>query len=1245
MKLLSLRALLALAIYLLSSTTFLHGQELEKGWEYFTQNKGEKARESFEKALSGPNALNAHLALNIWADEYGNSKDRFQHLKAIYDLAENPDPYLIALWTLRNSKFENEELKFLEQIVEERKGMAKAYALMALAKHHRTINKFKESKKHFNKIGSITTWSVLGEFENISGSGFNKDFGALSHPEKDHLFTNKYGKKVKWFDIKGPSTTYWINMELFFFANNSVVYAQNFCNSPKEQEVQFRIGVSGSVKVWLNDHLLFSEEHERNNDLDSYLFTAKLMKGYNRILIQLGESEAGNCNFLLRITDDEGENIPELEFTTTPQPYPKNYSYTSRRIPNPVEAFFPDEIEKHPDNLGLKLALAEYYLISDFTHKAKNLIKPLRKKYPECTYFIIQENEAHQRDGNKTLALTLEEEVKRIAPESPSGLILRFEDAMDREDYDEAEAIVNLLEKQQGRSVLVYNRRIQLASEREEIQKMIALADEAYEAYPDEKQFVFLKCLIVKEVDKNWSRAAGILRKYLKNNYDPEAMTTLAELYFENGEIQAGLDLYYKIIENAPAAVGYYSELADVFFQLRKYDKARHYMEECINIAPYVNIFYRRLGKIYDEDDQKDLAIQNYQEAISCNPYDYEARKLLRQALGQADDVFEQIEQYDVYERFEKAPPADDFPEDNSIILLNDVQKIIYEEGGSEERHILLVKVFDQAGVDDWKEFFIPVYNNQRGIIEEMEVIKTDGKRVTAERNGRHVVFSNLEPGDAIYIKYRVENYYSGKLANHFWGSQYFSAFLPVQTARLSLLVPNTKTFRYLASDTDLIRHEKTQQGQTTLYTWISENVPAIEYEPYMPEFPDVAASVHYSSFPDWNYIADWYEDLAKTKARTELEVQEIAEEIFKDANYQSDKEKAEAIYRYIANNIRYRSVPFIQSGLIPQNATTTLSDRQGDCKDVSTLFVALCKTQNIPANLVLVNTRDEGNNSMPLPSINFNHCMAQVELEGKQYILELTSENLPFSGMWSTTENAFALPIPLTDTQTPTDATRINLPTVLPDEMHRQINVHFENDKMIVQVKTQKTGALAASIRNTYEHEGKDKRFKIMQNAISQDGINAKLLELSFDDNIYNNDPAVTYSYTYQISPAFTKISNLHIFKIPWAYPLSKPPFLTEEERKTPILLWTFEAYDLNEEVVTIQIPEGKTIAELPENLVLKSEEVEYSLTFKIEGNQLIATRRLRYLKDELPPEHFSKAREIFTKIIEADHQNLAFQ
>ena len=99
--------------------------------------------------------------------------------------------------------------------------------------------------------------------------------------------------------------------------------------------------------------------------------------------------------------------------------------------------------------------------------------------------------------------------------------------------------------------------------------------------------------------------------------------------------------------------------------------------------------------------------------------------------------------------------------------------------------------------------------------------------------------------------------------------------------------------------------------------------------------------------------------------------------DLFKNKKGLTDLQKARTIYDFIEANVSYSNVPFMHGPIIPQKASRTLNTKLGDCKDVSTLFVALCNEVGLKANLILVDTRDNGERHLNLPSVDFNHCIA----------------------------------------------------------------------------------------------------------------------------------------------------------------------------------------------------------------------------------------------------------------------------
>nr|MBA3971168.1 DUF3857 domain-containing protein [Bacteroidota bacterium] len=93
--------------------------------------------------------------------------------------------------------------------------------------------------------------------------------------------------------------------------------------------------------------------------------------------------------------------------------------------------------------------------------------------------------------------------------------------------------------------------------------------------------------------------------------------------------------------------------------------------------------------------------------------------------MQEKKDLFDHFPKPNISKLIAEAPIAKDFSEDNSIVLLNEVQRIVYPEGATEQKTEVLIKIFNQAGIDSWKEYAIGFNEyTQRLIIEKAEVLK-----------------------------------------------------------------------------------------------------------------------------------------------------------------------------------------------------------------------------------------------------------------------------------------------------------------------------------------------------------------------------------------------------------------------------------------------------------------------------------------------------------------------------------------
>ena len=1239
-------------ILTLAYPLFANKDDLKKGWEAFNSNKRAEAREFFTKASTTEDTkAEANLALAlVWWSEDKNDKG-FKAFTDFFNASPDPYPYIYALWNSPvvfdgDTKKKEEKLKFLKKLTDDSRtnGTIHAMAHAMIGKHYESVGEFKKAGSEYEQIGSIDNWQILGTFDNSSGSGFNKDFGALSHPKPDAVFKNKVDADVKWFIPPHERSDRWFDFDFYFGINNSIMYAQTFLKSDADKEVYFRSGTSGSLKIWLNDKLVSNISEERNCDMDIYINNAKLNKGYNRILVQIGESETGRANFLLRATDKDGNPIKGLSSGTKYQDYARATDYKVDTLTLFAESFFESKVKAEPENLLNYLLLADVNLRNDKVYEARKALKKAQELAPQSTFVGMRLIEAYNRDNDVTDLTKEYEKIKTNDPDCPYAMKGLIDEARQKENYDEEEKLLDKYKANYGEDEYTDLLALNISASRNKYDEVVTASRKLYEKYPDSYELMNLAYTIERNTSKDLVKADEILKGFLKNNYSDKVMTTLASNYFDLSNKKEAYDIYNQRIENYPYSIGYYADLSEIYFAAQEYENALKWAKKALEFAPYIGAYWNKVGSIYQAMNKKEEAEDAFRKAIYYTPTNYEARKQLRKLEGKKD-LFENFEKTNAYELFKNAPKAEDYPDDNSIVLLNETQRVVYPEGAAEERSEVLVKIFNQNGIDTWKEYSIG-YNRyrQRLIIDKAEVLKKDGNKVQAEKNEGFLVFTNLESGDAVHVSYRLEIYNTGKLARHFWEQFNFNYDYPVKISRYSLLLPANEQFKSQVLHADIIPAVKDVEDMK-LYVWQYKDQPALKPEPYMPALVDVGAILDISTIPDWQYVSNWYSDLSTNLAKTDFEIKETVAGLFKDRKNLSELQKAKIIYNFIEENVTYSNVPFMHGPIIPQKASRTLSTKLGDCKDVSTLFVAMCKEAGLKANLILVDTRDNGEQHLNLPSIDFNHCVAELHTGGKKYYIELTDQKLSFSSIPTIDLNSNILSIPRAGDTAATQLSKFNSKNRPLNGILRETEVKFDNNDLIFSRKNIKTGMFASQMRNDYDNRGKDKQEKQITQAIAGDYTTpTKLLSLTFKDLKTLSDTFV-YDYSFDIKNQLTEVVGIKIFRLPWSEGVRSLDFLSLETRNYPFLVWAYNAAESSKEIMNIEIPKGKVLAEQPKSVTLTCSVADYSLTYTSTPGKLKAIREMKYKKDVVPIADYAQFREFFNKVAEADSKQIGFR
>lgn len=1243
-------------LFLIISNFIFADNGLDSIWSALNSNSLRKARTLMnEEFYSKGKSADAGLGL-IFLNLYEGKSNNLEIMKLICKRIDDPSPYLYALWftnavTDGYGKKEAARLAYLNEIISNPKLNKSLIAggQYILGTHYLSSNKISSSYTAWAPIQSIKKWQFVGPFDNTSGCGFDKDYDPIRISDMNTTFKSESNSDIKWFIPAHPQKDPWISTIYHQPKKTGITYAQCNIAAPNDMNVYVGVGASGSLKVWINDKLIISSEEDYKTEIDYFRAPCKLKKGNNRILVQLGYTyETSYPNFLVRFTDKQGNPEQGLVNTEEIKDYPKDKDTSKVQMEKHfAEKYFEERISKDSSNLVNYLLLSRVYLRCKKSDEAINLLKAAEKRYPDALLIKYQLLLAYNDADNRTEILKCVEDLRAKDEKSLFISTYDFGLNMGNENYDLAEEnLTNIRDILGENDEEYYNYNIRLLLAKEKQREAIEAILKAYQQYPENSTYVMYNYYITKASSKSSSAGFKVLNTYLAKNYNSSIYELLLKEYADAGMTSKQESTLLKLLKMFPEESDYADQLVGLYYQMRNYPASMKYVEYQISNAPYNASNYNTKALVLRAMNKEDLAKENFQKAIHYDPNRFESREYLRELNG-TKPVLSYVKNTTGYERINKALKADLLEEENYEVIFDEKSYFVFPEGASVEYSSFALRVMNNNGIDDWKEVSIPVnYNYQRLIIEKSEVVKKNGQKVAAERSGNQIVFPSLEKGDAIYIEYRFENYTYGKLRKEFFNDYVFNGFVPTKEARLRLFVPKNYAFDKQTINLE-IEPEVSTVDDFTCYDWSIENPAKCKDESYMPEIEEVGIAIDISTVKSWRNISEWYMDLALPQAKVDYTVEQAYKQIFDNKTFTNEFQKAKAIYEYICSNIRYSSVSFRQSNYVPQKPMKTISTQLGDCKDLSLLFYTLAKKAGIKTNLVLVSTRDRGENTIRMPSINFNHCIIRMELDGKVYFQELTDKTMTFITLPGVDVNAQALVIPNSTSDTLGNQL-IHIPDnkVIQNSYSRKTTVTVNENNLHVKTDLETNGVISAIYREHLYGLSSDELKKKTKKMLESPFVNqANVTTYTFDDT-EKRDSLWHFSGEFDVKGEVKEIGSFQAVKPPFYEDIFTSSSFSEEERTYPILYWLYENADSYYSEVKIIIPAGKKVFELPQGLTINKSFINYKLEIqKKSDTEVIVKRTVKLNTGTIPANQYADFKETIKKILKAEDMFITFK
>lgn len=460
----------------------------------------------------------------------------------------------------------------------------------------------------------------------------------------------------------------------------------------------------------------------------------------------------------------------------------------------------------------------------------------------------------------------------------------------------------------------------------------------------------------------------------------------------------------------------------------------------------------------------------------------------------------------------------------------------------------------------------------------------------------------------------------------------YIPESLPIYNATFSVSVPAGIYIKYIVKNDPegqfVFSVEKSKKE--TVYKWTMANRKPLSFYYDAPDFryyvPHVIVyitgfekdNVHQPFLGNINELYEWNYSFTKELNKTSIpQLKTLVDSLTKNENV--DLNKANAIYRWVQNHIKYIAFENDIEGFRPRQAEDVFSKRYGDCKDMSSLLTTMLKIAGLPAYYTWIGTRDIPYLYSELPSpIVDNHMISSLNLNGKWYFVDGTNSfaNLELppafiqgkEALVAKNEKEFEIvKVPVADPSSSVinDSTFI---WVTPNGIKGFENVDY-------------SGYFSEDVYSTIAYKDEKGLEKYVKGRMGK--ASNKFILGNYKINKTNPDlHLINISADFEI-PDYGKKAGENYFINLNLEKLLENRIIDLEKRKIPVE--NEFKYVIRQNHI-LNIPEGYTITEVPKDFEIDNDFISFKINYKSDKKRLIATQELINKTLILFPSDFEK-------------------
>jgi transglutaminase-like putative cysteine protease/tetratricopeptide (TPR) repeat protein len=330
----------------------------------------------------------------------------------------------------------------------------------------------------------------------------------------------------------------------------------------------------------------------------------------------------------------------------------------------------------------------------------------------------------------------------------------------------------------------------------------------------------------------------------------------------------------------------------------------------------------------------------------------------------------------------------------DAAILCDEESYVFDTEGKAVRTRYLVYKVLSQRGAEGWDALAVEwqPWNNDKPIIRARVITRdnavhvldaktvSDGpageesQKLYSDRRVLRAPLPAIAPGSVVEEE-EITNERAPLFGAGVVSVNYLGRTAPMQQARLVLDAPAELSLQYRALLLPELKPRRSESNGRIRLTFEQGPIEALEnVENYLPSDSPGYPQIVFATGRSWQSVAESYGRVVDKQIDAK-DVEPLVKKLV--AGKVSREEKASAILQFLSSEVRYTGVEFGDSAIVPHMPAETLKHKYGDCKDKSTLLVAMLRAAGMPAYVAVLNAGRRQEVEKELPGLGmFDHAI-----------------------------------------------------------------------------------------------------------------------------------------------------------------------------------------------------------------------------------------------------------------------------